>query len=332
VITERIDPQDPAAFDEWHATMTEASQAGREFGVSWPREEMRIAVTQESPYFERELWVARDDAGQIAGFLYLDLPQKDNTSLANVDLGVLPDSRRQGYGTALAKVVEERVAHHGRTIVQAMVHSPLGTETAGQAFARAHGLAVGISDMHQILQLPLDQTFLEELAAELAEHHRDYRLVTWQDHCPDELVDAYAALESTFNDEAPMGELATEAEVVDAARIRFREDQSRAQGRRGWTAAAVAPDGTVAGMTELFFPTHDEVNAFQSGTLVAPAHRGHRLGLALKVLNHLELQRRHTEPRVLHTWNAEENTAMNAVNAALGYRPVELTEEWQRKI
>jgi hypothetical protein len=84
-------------------------------------------------------------------------------------------------------------------------------------------------------------------------------------------------------------------------------------------------------MTELFFPTHDQVNAFQSGTLVAPAHRGHRLGLALKVLNHLELQRSRTEPRVLHTWNAEQNTAMNAVNAALGYQPVELTEEWQRK-
>ncbi|MDX6263499.1 MAG: hypothetical protein QOH84_5187 [Kribbellaceae bacterium] len=332
MITERIDPQDPAAFDEWHGAMTEATTAGREFAVAWPREEMRIAMNQPTPYFERELWAARDDAGQLVGVLYLDLPQKDNTSLVSVDLAVVPDRRRQGYGTALAERLDERVAHHGRSIVHTMVHSPLGEEAAGQAFARAQGLTMGLSDLHRILQLPLDQAFLEELAAELAEHHRDYRLVTWRDRCPDELVDAYAALESTFLAEAPMGDLEMEAEVWDAARVRSREEQSRLQGRRGWVAAAVAPDGSLAGMTELFVPTHDEVNAFQSGTLVAPAHRGHRLGLALKVLNHLELQRSHTAPRVLHTWNAEENTAMNAVNARLGYRPVELTGEWQRKI
>jgi GNAT superfamily N-acetyltransferase len=331
VITERIDPQDPAAFDEWHAALTKATTAGREFAVSWPLEEMRIALTRQTPYYERELWAIRDDAGRIAGVLYLDLPQKDNTSLVSVELAVLPQSRRQGYGTALAGLLDERVAQHRRTIVQTMVHSPLGQETAGQAFARAWGMTMGISDMHRILQLPLDQGFLEELAAELAEHHRDYRLVTWRDRCPDDLVDAYAALQSIFNEEAPMGELEMEAEAWDAARVRTREEQSRLQGRLGWVAAAVAPDGSLAGMTELFFPTHDQVNAFQSGTLVAPAHRGHRLGLALKVLNHLELQRSRTEPRVLHTWNAEQNTAMNAVNAALGYQPVELTEEWQRK-
>jgi GNAT superfamily N-acetyltransferase len=332
VITERTDPRDPAAFDEWHAVMFAAVKAGREFAAGWPREEMRIGVTRKTPYFERELWAARDEAGQLVGFLYLELPQKDNTSMIFVDIGVLPERRRQGYGAALAKVAEERITQHGRTIVMAMVHSPLGTETAGQAFARGHGMTVGIADRHRILGLPLEQEFLEQLAAEVADHHRDYRLVSWQDRCPDDLVDAYAALETTFLSEAPMGELELENEVFDAARIRSREDQAIAQGRRGWVTVAIAPDGTLVGQTELFVPVHDQVNAFQSGTLVARAHRGHRLGLALKVRNHLEVQRSQTEPRVLHTWNAEENTAMNAVNARLGYREVELTEEWQRKI
>lgn len=332
MITERIDPTDSAAFDEWHGALVEASAAGREFAIWWPLEEMRVALTRRTPYFERELWAVRDEAGAIAGVLYLDLPQKDNTSLVSVELAVVPGRRRQGYGTALAGLLDERVAALGRTIVHTMVHRPLGGEAPGQAFARARGMTMGISDMHRVLQLPLDQGFLEELAAEVAGHHRDYRLVTWRDRCPDDLVDAYAALEGTFNDEAPMGELEMEAEVYDAARIRSREDQARAQGRRSWVTVAIAPDGTLAGQTELHVSGNDKVNAFQSGTLVARAHRGHRLGLALKVRNHLELQRTNTEPLVMHTWNAEENTAMNAVNAALGYRAVELTEEWQRKI
>ena len=74
------------------------------------------------------------------------------------------------------------------------------------------------------------------------------------------------------------------------------------------------------------------VPAALSIALVSPAHRGHRLGLALKVRNHTELQRSHSERRIVHTWNAEQNTAMNAVNAELGFRPVELAQELQRRI
>ncbi|TDD51528.1 N-acetyltransferase [Kribbella antibiotica] len=293
---------------------------------------MRISLTQPTPYWTHELWAARDETGRMVGVLFVDVPLKDNLSLVSMEIDVLPEHRRRGYATALAAVGEARAAHHGRTIVQAMVHNPLDGSAPGQSFARAQGMTVGIVDMHRILQLPLDEAFLASLAAEVADHHRDYRLVSWQNRCPDDLVDAYAALESTFNNEAPMGDLTMEAEVFDAARIRAREEHTLAQGKHSWVTAAIAPDGTLAGHTALFRPTHDSINAFQSGTLVAPAHRGHRLGLALKVANHLELQRTHTEPRVLHTWNAEQNTAMNAVNARLGYRPVELTEEWQRKL
>ena len=123
-----------------------------------------------------------------------------------------------------------------------------------------------------------------------------------------------------------------EAEVYDAARVRVGEQQSLDQGRHGWTTVAVAPDGTLAGHTELYVGVHDPLNAFQWGTLVSPAHRGHRLGLALKVRNHTELQRSHSERRIVHTWNAEQNTPMNAVNAELGFRPVELAQELQRRI
>jgi hypothetical protein len=49
----------------------------------------------------------------------------------------------------------------------------------------------------------------------------------------------------------------------------------------------------------------------------------------MKVRNHAELQRRHPQPAVAHTWNAQQNDHMNAVNARLGFRPVELSEQWQ---
>lgn len=341
--SERVDPQDAAAFDAWYDVYRAAMDDGREYAVTWTREELRVAVLEESPYWTKELWAVRDDAGEPAGAMVIELPMKDNTTVISPRIGVRADARRRGYGSVLARTAAERAAQYGRTVVQSQLDVPLAADhlaetpgeaaaTAGQAFLEANGLEPANFEVHRILELPLDEAFLETLAAEAAEHHQGYQLVSWQDRCPDEFVDAYAALQSIFALEAPQGELEKEAEIWDAARVRAVEEQSLAQGRHGWITVAVVADGTLAGNTELYVGEHDPGKAFQWGTLVSPPHRGHRLGLALKVRNHRELQRSHSEPLVVHTWNGEQNTAMNAVNAKLGFRPVEQSQEWQRRI
>jgi GNAT superfamily N-acetyltransferase len=331
--SEQIDPHDAEAFDAWYDVYREAQVYGREYAVPWTHEELRVGLLTESPYWTQEIWAVRDEAGAIAGTLFIELPLKDNTSLINPGIGVRPELRRRGYGTTLARTVAERAAVHGRTTVHAQIDVPIdGTPAAGQAFAAATGLTVANVEVHRILESPLAGDFLSGLAEKAAEHHQGYQLVSWRDRCPDEYVDAYAAMQAGFDLEAPMGDLEVEAADPDPARVRVGEEQRAAQGRSGWITAAVAPDGTMAGYTELYVGSGDPVNAFQWGTLVAKEHRGHRLGLALKVHNQLEMQRSHPERRIVHTWNAEQNTAMNAVNAELGFRPVELAHELHRRI
>jgi predicted N-acetyltransferase YhbS len=334
---EQIDPHDAEAFDAWYDVHRAALDDGREFAVTWAREEMRADLLNERPYSAKEIWAVRDEAGAVAGTLFLEVPLKDNTAVISPNIAVRADRRRRGYGTTLARTVAERAAALGRTTVHAQIDVPIdrpddGVRTPGQAFAAATGLTVANVEVHRILELPLADDLLAGLAEKAAEHHQGYRLISWRDRCPDEYVDAYAAMQATFDLEAPMGELDVEAAAYDAARVRSGEEQRAAQGRSGWITVAEAPDGTMAGYTELYVGVHDPGNAFQWGTLVSPAHRGHRLGLALKVRNHSELQRSHTERRIVHTWNAEQNTAMNAVNAELGFRPVELAQELHRRI
>jgi hypothetical protein len=72
--------------------------------------------------------------------------------------------------------------------------------------------------------------------------------------------------------------------------------------------------------------------AFQWGTLVRGADRGHRLGLAVKVANHRMLQDRRPDLRRVSTYNAEVNAHMVAVNELLGFRPVERLGEFQRRL
>jgi hypothetical protein len=77
---------------------------------------------------------------------------------------------------------------------------------------------------------------------------------------------------------------------------------------------------------------HNTGRGFQSGTLVLPEHRGHALGLAMKVANQRAVRRLYPDCRVLVTGNAGVNVAMNVVNDRLGYREVERCIEVQKEL
>ncbi|MBA2532735.1 MAG: hypothetical protein H0V23_11630 [Nocardioidaceae bacterium] len=102
------------------------------------------------------------------------------------------------------------------------------------------------------------------------------------------------------------------------------------QGRDGFTVLAIAPDGSVAGYTQLVVPPSDDGRVAQADTLVLPDHRGHRLGLAMKVRNLRRLQEHHPDRTYVGTWNADGNAPMLAVNSRLGATPRERMLEYQR--
>jgi hypothetical protein len=85
-------------------------------------------------------------------------------------------------------------------------------------------------------------------------------------------------------------------------------------------------------MTEAFVNETMPHRGFQSGTLVVGAHRGHRLGLAIKVANHRALAERFPELEWVVTGNADVNAHMNAINDRLGFRVVERCLEVERTI
>ena len=95
---------------------------------------------------------------------------------------------------------------------------------------------------------------------------------------------------------------------------------------------AYAPDGTCVATTELFVNDVASWRALQGGTLVLPGHRGHRLGLALKLGNLQAVRERYPDCRYVFTVVAGVNAPMNAVNDLLGFRDVERALEMQRRL
>ena len=208
--------------------------------------------------------------------------------------------------------------------------SPVDRAGAGESFLAARGFALGIAEVQQVCDL--DAT----AASWPAPPETGYRLEVWRDRVPDALVAGYCAMGEAFVTEAPTGDLDLEDEVWTPERVAERDDRFLATGRHqhGVLAYAVGgpDDGRCVGTTELFVNEAAPWRALQGGTLVLPGHRGHRLGLALKLANLRAVRARVPECRYVFTAVAGVNAPMNAVNDLLGFRPVERLLEMQRRL
>jgi hypothetical protein len=195
-----------------------------------------------------------------------------------------------------------------------------------------HGFSDASVDLHRVLDLPLPADRLDVLEAETERHRDEYQIVHIAETVPDELMAGYCLLQEAFNTEAPLGDLDMEPEVWDAARVREKEDLFRRSGRHERAVAALASDGTMVALTEMMTTDHQPDVGWQSGTLVLREHRGHRLGLAVKIANLRAFQAEFPQVRAVHSWNAEENGPMVAINDKIGFRPVEYLVEMQLKL
>jgi hypothetical protein len=146
-----------------------------------------------------------------------------------------------------------------------------------------------------------------------------YSLVSWVGPVPEEFIEQAAAVYNAMADAPRDPEVAHEE--WDAQRVRERVNDLRPYyGMRDYTVAARHDDtGELAALTEISVDPADPGWGFQVFTVVARSHRGHRLGLLLKI-SMMELLAT-TEPQLerIVTWNGQGNTHMIAVNEAMGY-------------
>ena len=155
-----------------------------------------------------------------------------------------------------------------------------------------------------------------------------YSLVSWTGLVPEEFIEQAAALFAALND-APHDPQTVPA-VWDARRVRERVNALRpAYGLRTYAVAARhEATGELAALTEIAVDPADPGSGHQMLTGVTRKHRGHRLGLLVKIAM-LEVLRA-AEPQLerIDTWNAESNRYMIAVNEALGYTVLGPPASW----
>ncbi|QNE21613.1 GNAT family N-acetyltransferase [Kribbella qitaiheensis] len=301
-------------------------QAAQEFPTAIPLDEAWTLLESPPPEY-RFSCLAAVEGSEVVGAAWLTWSLAENRQLLVAELGVEASRRRQGVGSALLDATKAAAVADGRNALLGATISPYGEGPgSGAAFAESRGFVQQHATLHQVIDYPV--AGLDAKAAEIAPHHQPYTLATWPDGCPDEHVDQYCELLSLIDDEVPLDDLELEAKRWTPERLRSVEARRRTQGHLTSTTVAIAPDGSLAGYTELTGkPQHPE-RLDQHDTLVRPEHRGHRLGLALKIANLQALQSRTANPATIHTSNAETNAPMIAVNDHLGFRPLEHQHIW----
>ncbi|WP_158299659.1 GNAT family N-acetyltransferase [Glycomyces paridis] len=333
-----IDPLDADLVSAWIAMQNAAvahDMPGDET-VSPAHQRLRLLLHPASVAVER--YAARVD-GLVVGGYELVLFLKDNQHLANLELQVHPEHRRRGVGSALLAHAEARAAAHGRdTVLTGVIDSVDGAapvDHSGQAFAAARGYKNVDNEIHRRNDLfAVEDDDLARLYVEAWEKAAGYELVQWVNHAPEDLVEGIAAMRARMYTDPPMGEeLDIRPAVYDAERVR---DEERVRADRGELQLAAAvrhvESGEIAGLTDLLVWPGQEDHAGQNDTIVDPAHRGHRLGTILKIANQRLLRSYRPRLRYVHTWNAEVNSHMIAINEAVGYRPLCRDIDVQKKL
>jgi GNAT superfamily N-acetyltransferase len=291
------------------------------------------------PGEEAHWWVARTSGGQIVGCLEVQLPTLDNLENAWVGATVVPEHRRQGFGRALYDHAVGFLRERGRRRIMAFASETLPEggpprDPGPTAFARAMGMTSALPEVRRRLDLAtVDRAELDGMLAHARAAATGYSLVRWGGITPEEHLADVAHLDGDFLNQAPIGDLALEAENVDAARIRATDAARMRSGRVVVNTGAVhdATGQLVAWSALSRSATHVE-HAGQGITLVHPAHRGHRLGLLTKIENLNYGIAELPGLRYIDTWNASVNAHMIAINEQMGFRAVDLWHNWQVEI
>lgn len=335
-----VSPDDHTAISDLVTVLNAATDHDR---PGWSPATLRGAyLWRAHPYPGRESedYVAYLD-GEPAGRLELGFTTLDNLNSANFRIDVVPAHRRKGIGRKLYDLMVERVKAKDRMkVMTGSAWSLPGIEAqdggAGPAFAAAVGLEnANLAEVIRRLDLStVDEAALDALFAKAQEKSAGYRLVQWKNHAPEELLTDIAYLDGRLLTDAPTGDLAIEPENVDADRVRRNDEIGVIHGRSGYHTGAVHEEtGRLVAWTTLSTqPGETPWHAWQFITIVDPDHRGHRLGVLVKVANLRYFRQHEPQVKVIDTGNAAENSYMIAINEDMGFRPKWAMQNWQRDL
>ncbi|HEV8064615.1 MAG TPA: GNAT family N-acetyltransferase [Acidimicrobiales bacterium] len=327
---QEIDTDDDQALESLRAVFNAAAQHDMPTEPEVSLDEVR-EIAKGFRSSDSVVVLAGDD--DVAGGGIVIMPKKDNRESAEFIVFVHPDHRRKGAGSAIVRYLERIAAERGRRSFSGQSGEMLGAASSARPFAEKLGYVAVLEESQWTLDLPVATALLDELEQASAGFAEGYEIVRWMDHCPEELIDGMADLQAGMSTDAPHGDLTHEAQIWDADRVRQLEDMALGMSNTSYLAGAVdKSSGRLVAFTVAVVNRSTAESGRQFATIVNRDHRGHRLGILIKVANLRQIIERSPLTTKIQTWNADTNTHMMSVNAALGFYASGKSTVWQKEL
>jgi len=326
-----VDPDDDADMDGFQDVYAAAERAEDPTAPLYSREDAVSMLASTSRGYFWDGYGAFLE-GRMVGESMITGGLRDTLGTARVFVWVAPDVTRRGIGTRLVRHAEEQLRGRGRRVAQAQARIGVDRANGNRQFAERMGYLLANTEVERRLRLPADLALLDRLAAEAGPHHRDYTIRLEVGPVPDELAASYVALKNLIDTEMPSGDLEVEVGHDTVDEVRTQDREMAEAGRRRVAAYALDGDGQVVGYAVAAVSNADFDHVDQWGTLVHPAHRGHRLGMAVKCAQVRAISTKFPHKHLITTTNAETNAPMVAINEAIGFEVHEVYGDFQKRL
>ncbi len=329
----RITPFEPtdAGGDEFQALHLFSSLMRQEY---WPEDpppplDETVGRWLAVPGFvDRRAWAVWKGKRMAALAVVYIADTDDNRHLADANIEVLPEWRRQGIATRLLDRIVAVAEDNDRRLVIGNTDSLV---PAGDSFMRALGASLGLTMSTSQLDLAaLDWTLVRRWQESGQRQAGDeFEIVVWKGSYPEEYLDAIIELLGVMNT-APRGSLDIEDAIWTQEQLRQWDEATAARGTEKWTLAVLHREsGKFAGYTEVFWNRHHREILGQGMTGILPEFRNRGLGRWVKaaMLEKILLERPYL--KWVRTGNATVNAPMLNINHELGFKHYKEQAVWQ---
>jgi GNAT superfamily N-acetyltransferase len=344
VVPDRLDSADAADFIAMAdvRSRVEAEQRGTSDVVFTAEEILPNWKDESTPM----LGLVGKVDGRVVARGSLALPGDAEECWAAVS--VLANFRSRCIGTALYQRLETAARDAGRSTVLnqtafaagsygEVIAAPTGfgavpVDLASTRFLQKNGFSLEQVGRLSTLPLPVDAVAFAERLEATAAAAAGYRTVSWRGSTPEEWQEGMALLRTRMSTDTPNAGIEITEDVWTADRVRAFDELMAMSPRSLLTTIAVDAGGGAVGYTELDVPVEPSRPVEQLDTLVLREHRGHRLGMLLKLVNLRQLQAEFPAAVLVETMNAEDNRPMLDVNEAVGFVAASYAARWQKRL